>query len=540
MQLAHGKAMAWEMWRRGWYWFLLAVGTVYTFSMLMLNVATMEPSIRLQMMFRAFPMLMLSEMMMFISMMAQAQGGDPGKIIEPRFYRLPITTETLVAWRVGLGAALVALMHVAVFVLIGASNRIWIPLLVPILFLALAVAAIHALLLIFANHVILRVISGFALGLGIFFWIRHAFAFDRNLTEWPGVRLDQAVYLLCAIVAMFAVAVIGAEEVRRGDKTTLVNLREWWERAAERIRNRPGSFDSPSAAQLWVERREHAGFYAAIGFVPVLVTIVMWFQSASVKELLEAAIGMSMFCLIFGAFPIGLVLGQTGKDKSIMEMRTFRATRPVTDRDMSRPLLKSAWREMLGVWGVVLVPVAVVLVILSNTRGGTNEIVMLWERHMSHAEIPAEIRVPLLLAGFIVLQWGLLGVGLSLGLFGRTAAIAGLIEVSFVSFFIITFTFHSPALAWLRPAMLWTVGGGFLIVAQWIMFAGWRRGYVRFWIAALPLILGGVSLIAYPARHWNGIIPVIIVVTFVAAVGFLLATLPFAAAPLALSYNRHR
>lgn len=539
MRLAAGKALAWEFCRRGWFFLLLAIVANSVFTAVLFKalpgVDNTTPDELMKIVVRVFPLLLINEMMMFVAMVAQSHGGTID-VFAPREYRLPLSNWGLIGWRMTIGSLAVVVMQPVLVVAVGSMTGVYVPILIPILFIILALVGFQGIVLICTGHIVLRIVCGFSFGLGMYFW---AWSIYHKFNDWP--KLDWAhVALLCgAIVTMYFAAVIGAARERRGDATGIVGLRELWDKLVWRIRGRREGFDSAPSAQFWFERRVRGGSYITLSSLPFILTMAILASGFEPRQILETSFGLTMFCLLAGAFPIGLLIGHIGKLRSGPVIDSFRATRPLSDEAIASQLLRSAAREIQGAWLVIALMAAIVFLVLLAT-GRSHEIGGYLKNMVHDNLLPGTILIPLYIAGAVVLQWGLLCIGMSLMMTGRNAVLGTFMWVVIGSVMTVAFTLPFRSIEWLRYGIAFGVGGGFLIVAQWIMFAGWRRGYVRFWIAALPLILGGVSLIAYPARHWNGIIPVIIVVTFVAAVGFLLATLPFAAAPLALSYNRHR
>ncbi len=126
MQLAHGKALAWEMWRRGWYWFLVAIVAPAVLMLLLLMAGPHGDDLRSRALCRTrsrfVPHAFARRMMMFIAMLAQAQGGEAYELIVKRYYHLPIATRDLIAWRMTIGAVAIACMHIGVVLIFGASS----------------------------------------------------------------------------------------------------------------------------------------------------------------------------------------------------------------------------------------------------------------------------------------------------------------------------------------------------------------------------------------------------------------------------------
>lgn len=543
MRLAHGKALGWEIWRRGWYWFhwFLVAMTAPTIMMMLLfytiSFRTGSAAFMRDAFESSFRIILLVEMMMFIAMLAQLQGGEVYELIVKRYYYLPIATRDLIAWRMMIGAVAIAVMHVGVALIVGASSGIWMPIALPILFIICAAASIQALILILSGHVFLRVLAGVGFGLGTFWWLNKAFRATPAGVAWPDVGYGQ-ILALCGLIAIsFATATVGAARQRRGDAEGMVGLREWWDRLMLRLRTRRTGFDSPRAAQLWFERRTRAGSYICVIAMPAVLSVVFLCTGASTRDVLEISFGMSLLAMVVAAFPLGILIGHTGKLKAGITMGVFRATWPLTDRDMARGFLRSALREIAGSWLALAVLLGVVHVVLLHL-GEAEAIGRFWNRIFPSHEspLPLWLRVPLDALGLFVVQWSLLCLGISFALSGRMALIVTVIAVALVSFFLIPFTTHQPGLEWLWY-VLDAVGVTLVAIAAAVLIAGWRRGYVKGWITAVPVVLGALALIVYASLGARSLELEYLVAIALAS---LMVTLPFASAPLALSLNRHR
>lgn len=540
MQLAHGKALGWEMWRRGWLWFLVAVFAPSTFFLLLILSGPHENDPRSiafmnDVYTHTFPILLLVEMGMFIAMIAQAQGDDFREVIARRCYHLPIPTATLVAWRVVLCSGLVAVLHLGVVLMLGISIEIWMPIVIPILFLILAAVAIQALLLIFTGHLFLQVASGFVFGLTVFFWLHQAFKPTPAGVAWPDIGFGQSLALCGLIGVSWVLATIGAARERRGDAEGWVGLREWWDGMMLRLRTRREKFESAKAAQFWFERRTRGGSYACIIMLPAVMSVVSLCIGARTRDVLEVSFGMSLFVMLGAAFPIGLLIGHSGKLKGNLNMETFRATRPLTDKSMAWEFLHSAVHEIKHSWlGLALLLGSVHLVLVG--MGETDAIATFWNHIFRNFTLPLWLDLPLFVIGFFVLQWALLCLGISFALTGRAEFIVTFIAVAMISFFLIPFTHHQPGLEWIR-SVLGAVGVAALVIGQGVLLTGWRRGYVKGWVAAMPIVVGAA---AFGLHFVLGARSVEVDLMMLVAFGSLIGALPFAAAPLALAYNRHR
>ncbi|MCE5230603.1 hypothetical protein LLG95_13565 [bacterium] len=470
-------------------------------------------------------------MLQFVAMVAQAQGGQGSMdVIEPRYYRLPISNWQLIGWRMAIGASTVAAMHLGVVAIVRYFCGIQMPVLIPILFLVLAVIGFQAILLLCMGHIFLRIAAGFGFGGALFYWASELYTINRSHPVAPHAGWTVVLSFIGAIAVMHVVAVIGAARVRRGDAAAAAGLREWWDRLTLHLWTRRDGFDSPAAAQLWFNRRTRGGAYVALIGMPAVFTAAYWTMGFQPRDLFGVSYGFSLFCLIGGAFPIGLYLGHCGKVKVGIPIDSFRATRPMSDRALAMSVVRSAVREIAWAWlALALLMLAVHAVVV--WQGHTELIREYWG-----GLVNLIVFRPGNVISVFVAQWALIGIGMSLTMTGRTKAIGGFMWTVFMWVFSMLVMARYPSLGWYNKMFFYAVGATMLIAAESVLVAGWRRGYVKGWIAALPPLLAAAQVAMYlidsksvAANTLPGL-----------AMAALFAALPFAAAPLAIAWNRHR
>lgn len=525
MKTAHGRALAWETWRRGRWWFLLAVASMSVFMMMLLKAVEVGQTATPAEVMHIFPLLMLCETLMFVSMLAQAQVSDKTIIlISRRQYRLPVSTWELVAWRVLIGSAVVAVMHVGVAAVLGMTHWVLMPILFPILLMALAVCAVHSLL-VFTGHVWLRIFAAFGLGVGAYGWF-YKIHYHNAGGAWPRVGWDQIILILGLWIVFYVLAVIGAARERRGDAMENSSPPLTLGASMLRLKPRKTGFKSAAEAQLWFERSARGGpTLVAMTLLPAIIVGAMLWMGASHRDLLEGSSNISLFLLLATAFPIGGMLGATRKLNTGIDFDAFRGTRPMSDRQLAAGFLRSAAREIAGGWIAFLAILLIVNAIVYE-RGDHAAIVKFWSTYSS-LPFPLPVRIPLAFAAGIVIHWAIINLGMSLNLTGRTFMQAGFVLIFFACLFVTPFTAKYSQFGYFLI-------GAVVLGSLWILFTGWRRKYVPAWmpIAALILIAAAVS---YGASHPKPSDALSII-----AMASLMLFTPLASTPLAIAWNRHR
>lgn len=223
----------------------------------------------------------------------------------------------------------------------------------------------------------------------------------------------------------------------------------------------------------------------------------------------------------------------------------FIATRPLTNGDLIVAKLKMTIRATLAAWLLVLLAI-----LLALKLSGTLPIVLeRWSRLSEVVGAPrAVVALLLILLGCIASTWKQLVQSLYIGLTGREALIKGIVFLTFVLLFLV-----GPSAEWVvgdghlgelwsaLPVIFAVLVGFKIIAATWIAFRLYHgrllgdRALVTgaaFWCVAVFALYGVlVWLLGTPhIPHY--------LLMLIAILAVPLARL--SAAPLALSWNRHR
>ena len=227
---------------------------------------------------------------------------------------------------------------------------------------------------------------------------------------------------------------------------------------------------------------------------------------------------------------LGLVVGNAGPRDTEYEMGNFLATRPMTDTDLARTILKSAGQGVIIAWGIWAATFLTLYLILLACGVDPSPI------------LPQGVEWWFLPATLLGL-WASVTLVTCLGLMGRPKLVM-ILFIAGISLFIGAMLVSKFALSHdgqrlLLRGSLFTMSTAFMLGTAWVFIAARRRALIAsptiYWAIAAGVLLGslvGIDRVLHPARP---------LAEHALAVGLAtLALAPLAAAPLALSWNRHR
>jgi hypothetical protein len=230
------------------------------------------------------------------------------------------------------------------------------------------------------------------------------------------------------------------------------------------------------------------------------------------------------------AFATGGVFGNVGPNDANYAMGHFLATRPMSDSDIARATLWMAAKSVFLGWLTWAVAFAIACACVSAARGSAllklPDDVGLWY-------FPATLLVPWIVAATFA----------SLGMIGRSkhvllmlcGAVAIILQIPMP-----TLLRLPPTERLIMHQMTIALIGGLLVAGSiWIFVAARRRQLIErhsIWAAAGAWATLTIAAIAcWPANANPGLLAY-----FLAAGILTLSVVPVAAAPLAISLNRHR
>ncbi len=496
----------------------------------------------------------------WITVEAQLEARESG--FPARTFTLPVSTAALVVWPMLQGTAAVAFTWIAWVGAVLWPAGLDAPLVWPALLMAALLAWLQALVWRPFPLRFLRIVAAAlvltAIGMGPMF----AQEFGTPPAVVAGV-------LAALLPAAYGVAVRGVARARRGDVRTWTWPSQLVGALVSRPPRRGAGFLSPLQAQTWFEwRRRGMGFPLMVGLISAAwLLLVLTGAGERVIEILAAAgeargvaaaaaaltapgVMLAVFLPIipFLAGVAGTELGGVGvvdqkPPGGAAGCHPFLALRPLTDGELVLAKLRMAVRATLAGWSVVLLAAFVCLGLTGKWR-------VLAGAPLIQAHTAWEVCGGLAagLAGLVLLTWLLLVANLWIGLMGRrwlNYAISTVVALVWIPLGLLAHWLAGrpdllSALATALPYIAAAVVALKMLLAVWLARALWRRGLVgprTLATAAVAWAVAAVAALAFLGWLASDRAP------FAALVLVVMAALPlnrFAAAPLALAWNRHR
>jgi hypothetical protein len=521
--------MTWEILRRGRWQLVLAMLGGFALPMILLTALSHDGLSDMQ----DPSLLNMCGLLTLTSMFTVGSGIFNARDRISRLYVYPLRTSTIVTWRM-LPAMIIMslLMSVGIALLNLICGAKW-PLWGPAMFAAVAFACVDAVVWL-TEKSIHRLIVGLtilAFGLGLWFRSRYGFIFFGPPHLWSEVSASDALTMLAIAIAAYCVAVFAVSRNRRGEPPISLGIADWLNRTFESLL--PASdpkFDSGFRAQCWMEWRRKGWIMPFCVLAALPFGLLGWLIfSRQAVDLLVGFFG-GAFILPMIAFAAGGVLGGVDPNDSKYSMGHFLATRPISDADLARAILRTAAQSVLLGWAIWALACAIACVCVAvNGQAALLEL----RPDGRWWYFPATLILPWVVASMV----------LSLGLLGRPKLVFqilfGMLGVS-VIVPLASKMFLDPA----EKLLLWQIVaialGVFLIVISAAIFlTARRRGLVERPIIPTATIVWAAATVAFLVLRPGTPEPRLIGDILGAGVLTLLVV-PFAAAPLALSLNRHR
>ena len=447
-----------------------------------------------------------------------------------RLYALPITTASLVAWQMLPAMAAMALESLASTALLNAVFNVGWPLWGPALFAAVGVAAIQAVLWTTEKSgwiVLALTIVGAVLGL--WFKLRFGPMFSQPTHQWVEVTPVEVVTLLMFAGLSYYAAVVGVARRRCGEPLPSLGIIAWVESVFDPPPDVGPPFTSPLQAQFWMEWRKKGWAMPGVVIFGGFIALSIWgIFNRELKDLFEGFVAGGAMLTLMGF--LGLFLGNVGANDTTFEMGHFLATRPLTNTEISRTILKVLARSVLIAWLIWAVPFLILFAIL-YVRQAVPAVGVLQDFGWWY--------FPATLLG----SWTIVSVLAAISMTGRSKLLAqlicGLLAVFIGLGLFSRFVLSAQARVPFAHGLAVAAGVALVLGTIWVFVAARRRSLIALptvsvagsaWILLSGLIVLDWTL--HPARPW---------LLSVLAVGLAaLVVAPLAAAPLALSWNRNR
>lgn len=447
-----------------------------------------------------------------------------------RLYLFPIPASSLVAGHLIVTLLFVTAETVLSTALLNALFGVDWPLWGPAAFMAVAVAATQSVFWLTEKSVW----SGPALG-GLFlvleswFMSRHGLFLSKAAHPWNLVTPLEALFLSTVALGAYFVASVAIRQARCGEQFRSERLRAWFEHLFDTAPGPGLPFRSATQAQFWFEWRQK-GVMPALTLFGMSLGLLSWLLFSRVaRDLYEGFQGGGAF-LAVGGFIMGLVIGCMSPTDGRLEMGNFLATRPLTDTEIARLILKTVLRNVIIAWLLWFAGFLVLFLILRALQ-----------------RLPADFILPKLgwwyFPALLLATWLTTSTVAVVSMAGRAwfalplgcGVLVAAISVTLFSTFVLSPQEQQTFWHGVRIILAAVFGLG----ALWGFRAALRSRLLAPRTARIALgawTAGGAGLLA----HWWAASAAPLS-TYLLMVGLCaLALAPLAAAPLTVAWNRHR
>jgi hypothetical protein len=375
---------------------------------------------------------------------------------------------------------------------------------------------------------------------------RHHSAMEGGIWEftiWRDPTLLDWSFMAILIAGAYWSAISGFTRRRRGafpDGIFSFSNASTFDESVQAVLQRPApEFRGSEKSFQWFTFLDNRGI--SIFGMGASLCMILLFQIAvlifpgNINAGAIAAVTSVATCIF--AVILGMMVGAAYKHPQRDELSTFISTKPLGDFDMARIMLRNAAKSYLKNW-VILVALGFSLPVFCYAFGLDNPLSMSIQHYIQNTENSGLIALGRLALAFAV-GWSIVGIAAAAGWMGRPMLTSGIILgfvvvflAHFVGSFLLPESIGDAFAAWTIPfaevALLAAIGLAF-VQAQ-------RRQLIR-WsttlISAVVFAIGVAVCLSIPG-------PQPLESRCIAAALISLPLVPFAAAPLAIAWNRHR
>jgi hypothetical protein len=457
--------------------------------------------------------------------------GNPARL---RAY--PAPNYVLVAWQLLPAMVALGLECLLVTTALNALFKVNWPLWGPALFLPVALAACAATFWLTEKSPWHFLVLGIPVltGGGIWFVSRYGMTLVGPAARmWREVTAAEGVSMLVMAGVSYYAAIVGVARSRCGEFLSTPEFFRWLARLLDPAPEVGLPFRTPAQAQFWFEWRRKGWSMPAIIISALSFGFVGWLLfNRNPQDLFSGTTTVGAL-LPVGGLIAGLVFGNANTTDGKLEMGHFLATRSMASPEMSRMMLKAAGISVFAAWVIwALAWLALyAILLLANVAPGL--------------QLPGELSwwyFPMTLLG----TWLALTFVATIGQTGRPILYGILfcgvpaltLGVTLISHYALTPAARTTFAAWITTL----VGAVFALGTVWAFVAARRHSLIgssTAWAASGVWGVLCVLLVLFWSQHRHEHMASLPAV--VHAIGLLaLVVFPYAAAPLALAWNRHR
>lgn len=450
-----------------------------------------------------------------------------------RFYTLPVSASTIVAWKMIPAMVLIFLQSIASTAALNWLFGLHWPLWGPAFLSSVSLAMIFAALWYAERSIYLPFCVAFgALIIGL--WYKSRWGPISNFPNriWSTVTVPEMATMLLFAVASYFVAVVGISRSRCGETLGATFDWTWLEKIVngnfQHRADGTGRFETPQAAHFWCEWTKKGWLLPAVVLLGLVFGVAGWTAlNRDPADLIDGLVGGGMMLSCLGMLG-GIVIGNTGAVDTNYEMGSFLGTRPLSDRDLSTITLKVLGRSVLIswlFWCIAFVGVASLQWLSGDLGRSLNFRSLHWWY------------LPVTLLG----AWIANATVASLSLTGQNSMWVRLIASVFAGYIglavISKFQGYDTQQRLVGVTVILTgIAMGAISVA--LLVAALRRSAINLQTALAASIIWSVLSAAIVIEAFRLHVPPSAIVLLIGIVSFSVS--PLAAAPLAVAWNRHR
>jgi hypothetical protein len=480
--------------------------------------------------------------MYFLGVFSHSSGGDLAareSVYPTRMFTLPLTNTALAGWPMLCGTVAMALLWLVAHLFAVWPSGFEPPLIWPAVLAAAVLAWTQALTWMPYAVPGARVIVILLLQVTLLVVVVLALHYEASQTVMVALLAPH-------LPVAFAVARRAVARARRGDVPDGRWFVGWPARIRGLVSRAPGPFPSAVHAQVWFERKRYGSSLPTLVGLLLPFELLMLFAFSETPSVVRATLlGVLLTPPFMATFVAATVSRSSAEGRDLYELTPFMATRPVTSAALVSAKLRVAIRSTLATWLLVLVAIPVGL-----RLSGTSWVVLDDARRaVEMFGSPRAIAMAGLGVFSLVLwTWKRLVQSLFLGMSGRAWLVKGSVFVTLTLvtlFFVLApWMLRRQVVAELLAALPWILGVPALCK---VAVAGWVavRLHASRLVSDRTLILGvlfwDVAVLALFGLLLWLVPPLLYRVYGLAVVAILVIPLArVSAAPLALSWNRHR
>jgi hypothetical protein len=540
-------AITWEF-RRRHHWGLAAV-TLYLAVLATIRLVVLRPgqSVTFDEEWKfAFVVIVpvSSTIMYFMAVFSYGLAGDLAarrSVYPARMFTLPVTNAALAGWPMLYGTLAMALLWLTTRLLALWPAGVDVPWIWPALFVAVILGWTQALtwmpyalpgLRVIVTVLWLTVI-GFVVILALHFKAPESVMLALLAPHVP----------LMYLVARFAVA-----RARRGDAPDWRVTFAWLGRIGDLLSRRRERFPSPARAQVWFEWRRHGRSLPALVSILLPFELCLLFIFSDTPDIVFETLVVVLLTPPFMAAFVAATVSRSSPDGSDShELTPFVATRPLTSASLITAKLKATILSTLVSWLLLFIAIPLALGV-----SGTSSVVVDAARQLIEiAGMPRAVAIGLLGLSVLVLStWKQLVKSLYIGMSGRAWMVKASVFITLslltlIASFVPWVTRNMrEVIATLWNALPWILA---LLVCLKFSAAAWiaLRLHDSRMLRDRTLVIGALCwdvavLALYGLLVW--LVPTLLFPGYLLALVAILAIplVRLSAAPLALSWNRHR